>query len=156
MRALVVAALLALSGATAFAQSAPAPKPTRPLTSKFLVQKVVVDNGVETLEDASNVTIGDIVQYSAQHTNISGRRLLKVDFAIPIPFGTTYVEGSAVPEGAVRTRLTKEKEQMLWRVEKLEPQETVELRMRVRIDPDPSLRSAPMGPRKPELRRGQL
>jgi uncharacterized repeat protein (TIGR01451 family) len=124
-----------------------------PLTSRFTAQRVDTDkDGKESLESASNVTVGDTIQYTVQHKNISQRRLLQVDFGIPIPPGTSYIEGSAVPEGAKRVRLDARREQMLWRIEKIEPGDVVTLSLRVRIDPDPTLTPAPQEPRKPQLR----
>jgi uncharacterized repeat protein (TIGR01451 family) len=126
---------------------------TAPLASSMQARKVVADGGREALEEAANVTIGDVIQYTAQHRNVSQRRLLKIDFGIPIPPGTSYVEGSASPEGARRVTLDKRRDQMLWRVEQLDPGEEVTLSLRVKIDPDPLLTPVPDGPRKPELRR---
>ena len=125
-----------------------------PLASHFNAQKVdIAADGKELLESAANVTVGDTIQYSVQHKNVSQRRLLQVDFGIPIPPGTSYVEGSAVPEGPKRVRLDARREQMLWRIEKIEPREVVSLSLRVRIDPDPTLAPVPQEPRKPQLRR---
>ena len=125
-----------------------------PLASRFSAQRVDTDkDGKETLDSASNVTVGDMIQYSVQHKNVSQRRLLQVDFGIPIPPGTSYVEGSAVPEGPKRVKLDAKREQMLWRIEKIEPGDVVTLSLRVRIDPDPMLTPAPQEPRKPQLRR---
>ena len=146
--------------ANAQSQAAKAPRAAAsraapsPLASRFGAQKVETDkDGKETLESASNVTVGDTIQYSVHHKNISQRRLLQVDFGIPIPPGTSYVEGSAVPEGPRRVRLDAKREQMLWRIEKIEPGDEVTLSLRVRIDPDPTLTPLPQEPRKPQLRR---
>jgi len=146
--------------ANAQSQAAKAPRAAAsraapsPLASRFGAQKVETDkDGKETLESASNVTVGDTIQYSVHHKNISQRRLLQVDFGIPIPPGTSYVEGSAVPEGPRRVRLDAKREQMLWRIEKIEPGDEVALSLRVRIDPDPTLTPLPQEPRKPQLRR---
>ncbi|CAN5476870.1 hypothetical protein BH11PSE7_BH11PSE7_00320 [soil metagenome] len=151
-----------LAGAQA-GSTAPAAKPHRaaasraapsPLVTRLSAQKVDTDkDGKETLEPASNVTVGDTIQYSVHHKNISQRRLLQVDFGIPIPPGTSYVEGSAAPEGPRRVRLDAKREQMVWRVEKIEPGDEVTLSLRVRIDPDPTLTPVPQEPRKPQLRR---
>lgn len=149
----------AFAAPSALSQTAPAASPKRaaaasPLASSMQARKVVADaSGRESLEEAANVTIGDVVQYTAQHRNVSQRRLLQIDFGIPIPPGTSYVDGSAVPEGARRVTLDRRRDQMLWRVERLDPGEEVTLSLRVRIDPDPMLTPVPEGPRKPELRR---
>jgi uncharacterized repeat protein (TIGR01451 family) len=144
------------AGVPAWTQTAPAPRaaPAAPLASQFRVEKVVAgrDSG-ESLEEASAATVGDVIQYSATHRNVSSRVLLDVDFGIPIPFGTAYVEGSAQPEGARRVRLDKEREQMVWRVPRMAPGDTASFRLRVRIEPDPMLAPVPAAPRKPEIRR---
>jgi uncharacterized repeat protein (TIGR01451 family) len=128
-------------------------KPTPPIASQMTTSKVVIESGKEVLEPSSAAVIGDTIEYTATHRNVSKRRLLEVDFGIPIPFGTTYVEDSAQPQGARRARLDKERDQMVWRVEKLEPGETVAFRLRVLVSPDPSLVPLPAQPRRPELRR---
>ncbi len=124
-----------------------------PIASRFTAQKVVQGaDGKESLEDAANVSVGDTVQYSVRHRNVSRRRLLNVDFGIPIPAGTSYVDGSASPEGAKRVRTGKQTDQMQWRVGKLEPGDEAVLSLRVKIDPDPMLTPSPVEPRRPEFR----
>ena len=124
-----------------------------PIASQMVARKVVQGaDGKESLEDAANVSVGDTVQYSVRYRNVSKCRLLKIDFGIPIPPGTSYVEGSASPEGAKRIKQAKKPDQMQWRVEKLDPDEEVMLSLRVKIDPDPMLTPSPVEPRRPELR----
>lgn len=160
IKSLCVALLMAVAAAGAAGQPAPQAKAARPsasraaspLASQFRAQKVTVEkDGRESVEDASNVQVGDVVQYSVQHRNVSQRRLLQVDFAIPIPPGTSYLDGSASPEGAKRVKGDKGREQMQWRVEKLEPGDTAAMSLRVKIDPDPTLTPTDAGPRKPEI-----
>ncbi len=125
-----------------------------PLASQFRVLKVVADkDGKESLEDAANASVGDTLQYQVQHRNVSQRRLLQVDFGIPIPPGTSYVEGSATPEGAARVKLDKRRDQMQWRVGKLDPGDTASMSLRVKVDPDPTLTPTPAEPKRPEFRR---
>jgi len=159
-RVLAALFLIALgAGVRAEAPAAPAApsaatqRAPGPLQSRFRAEKLVVSAAGETLEDGSSVSVGDIVQYSAEHKNVSARRLLNVEFAIPVPAGTTYVDGSAQPETAVPVRLAGGTQQVRWRVAAIEPGETVILRLRVRIDPDPLLKPAPARPQRPELRR---
>lgn len=143
--------MLAAALAPAFAQR----KPAAPILSRFESFKVTQQDGREELEPSAGtvVTTGDTVQYVATHRNVSGKRLLEVDFGIPIPPGTAYVEDSAQPPGARRARLDRDREQMVWRVPVIEPGETVSLRLRVRVSPDPTLAPLPAQPRRPELRR---
>lgn len=143
----------AAAAARAPASARPA-RPASPIASVFKVEKVTVDaTGKEELERATSANVGDTVQYSVTHTNRSQRRLLRVDFGIPIPHGTTYVADSADPPEPKRVRLNADRDQMLWRIEQLDPGESVTLRLRVRIDPDPTLVPTPAEPRRPELRR---
>lgn len=144
--------LMLLLPCLAQAQGAAPRAGSSPISSRFTAQKVVRDaDGKESLEDAANVSVGDTVQYSVQHRNVSKRRLLRVDFGIPIPAGTSYVEGSASPEGARRVKKAKGPDQMQWRVEKLDPGDEAVLSLRVKIDPDPMLTPAPVEPRRPEF-----
>lgn len=135
-------------------QASPAPR-AAPLASTFSVGRVVRDAaGVETLEDASAVGIGDVIQYTATHHNRSTRRLLEVDFAIAVPPGTSYIADSAdPPDGRLLEASGKQPRRMVWRVARIEPDATIHLRMRVRVDPDSSLRPLPAAPHKPSLRR---
>ena len=132
------------ASAAAAARAPASARPTRPaspIASVFKVEKVTVDaTGKEELERATSANVGDTVQYSVTHTNRSQRRLLRVDFGIPIPHGTTYVADSADPPEPKR-------------IEQLDPGESVTLRLRVRIDPDPTLVPTPSEPRRPELGR---
>jgi uncharacterized repeat protein (TIGR01451 family) len=135
----------------ALAQSGPA---RAPLQSSFKVQKVTLQaGGVEALEDADSATVGDVIQYSAQHLNVSPRRLLQVDFSIPAPEGTRYIEGSAQPTDGKLAREPGGKQLVRWRVAAIKPGESVALSMRVRVEPDPSLRPAPPARPRPELRK---
>ena len=164
--------LAGLFSVAAIAQPASAPakassaKPAAsPIQTQFKASKVHFSKeGKEELEPASSASPGDVIEYSAVHRNVSQRRLLKVDFAIPIPWGTTLWEGSVHPAngklvaatGAAKSGKDKDRARMVWRVEQLDPGQSVELRLRVSIDPDPTLAPArpvnPFAPRKPELR----
>jgi len=134
--------------------SRPAARAPSPFESRLGAQKVVLDkDGKESLEDAANVSVGDTVQYTVQHRNVSQRSFLNVDFGIPIPPGTSYVEGSATPEGAKRVKLDNKRDQYVWRVEKIAPGDQPSMSLRVKIDPDPMLTPTIPEPRKPEFRR---
>lgn len=155
------AAPLQVIAQTAPSKSTTAKAPS-PLTSQFKAYKVLFGkDGKEELEPASNASPGDLIEYVAQHRNVSRKRLLDVDFAIPIPWGTTLWQGSVQPETG---RLAERKDsaqktigsQITWRVERIEPGERVEFKLRVSIDQDPSLKPAPApnpwASRRPELR----
>jgi uncharacterized repeat protein (TIGR01451 family) len=134
--------------------SRPTTRAPSPFQSGLSAQKVVVDKGgKESLEDAANVNVGDTLLYSMQHRNVSQRTFLQVEFGIPIPPGTSYVEGSATPEGARRVKLDSKRDQYVWRVERIAPGEQASMSLRVKIDPDPSLTPTMPEPRKLEFRR---
>jgi uncharacterized repeat protein (TIGR01451 family) len=149
-----------------------------PIQTQFKAFKVhFLANGQEELESASGVSPGDVVAYVAVHRNASQRRLLNVDFAIPIPWGTTLWEGSVSPESG-QLRMPDQAAQagkangmanakpiepgaklprVVWRVERLEPGQSVQLKLRVSIDPDPTLAPKPspnpFRPTQPQLRK---
>lgn len=140
---------------------------TSPIQTQFKAFKVhFLANGQEELEPASSVSPGDVVEYAASHRNVSQRRLLNVDFAIPIPWGTKLWDGSVQPAdgklvSASKTskdaQANRDRARVVWRVVRLDPGQVVDLKLRVSIDPDPTLapvqRVNPFAPRKPELRR---
>lgn len=141
-------------------------KQTAPIQTQFKADKVhFLANGQEELESASSVSPGDVIEYAAVHRNVSQRRLLNVDFAIPIPWGTTLWQGSVQPAhgrlvlASVNDKDAKHKNQarVVWRVARLDPAQSVSLKLRVSIDPDPTRSPAqpvnPFAPRTPELRR---
>lgn len=143
---------------------------TSPIQTQFKAYKVYyLASGQEELEAASSVSPGDVVEYVAQHRNVSQRRLLDVDFAIPIPWGTTLWQGSVQPgDGAwvmanpdeIRSGKNAQRKtqgKVVWRVKRLDPGQSVQLKLRVSIDRDTTLAPAtpvnPFVPRVPELRR---
>jgi uncharacterized repeat protein (TIGR01451 family) len=154
----------------ASAPSAAVAKPaTSPIQTQFRALKVHFGkDGKEELENATDASPGDVIEYLAVHRNVSQRRLLNIDFAIPIPSGMTLWEGSIQPasgkwfaaqpaSGAAKGKPAAERARVVWRVERLDPGQSVEVKLRVSIDPDPSLAPQqpinPFAPRKPELRR---
>jgi uncharacterized repeat protein (TIGR01451 family) len=154
---------LGIFSAAAIAQTGASKSPIQTQFKAFKVH--FVGQGKEELEPASSVSPGDVVEYVASHRNVSDKRLLNVDFAIPIPWGTTLWEGSVQPsDGKLEparktgqdTQANRDRARVVWRVVRLDPGQAVELKLRVSIDPDPSLAPAqrvnPFAPRKPELR----
>jgi hypothetical protein len=138
-----------------------------PIQTQFKAFKVIfLSAGKEELELASNVSPGDLVEYVAVHRNVSGRRLLNTDFAIPIPYGMTLWQGSVQPASGVLKQPEQsgpesaavkgaDRPRMVWRVEKLDPGQSVQLKLRVSVDPDPSLTPSPnpFRPAQPQLRK---
>jgi uncharacterized repeat protein (TIGR01451 family) len=150
--------------APAQAASAKNANPSTPIQTQFKAYKVYFSkDGKEELESASSVSPGDVVEYVAQHRNVSQRRLLNVDFAIPIPLGMTLWQGSVQPAHGklVNAQGTgaqdKDRAKVVWRVDRLDPGQSVELKLRVSIDPDSTLAPAkpmnPFEPRVPPFRR---
>ena len=163
---------LAAVGLVCAAQAKPASSATptqaaaSPIQTQFKAYKVhFLANGQEGLEPASSVSPGDVVEYAASHRNVSQRRLLNVDFSIPIPWGTTLWEGSVQPadgklvsasKTSKEAQAKRDRARVVWRVVRLDPGQVVDLKLRVSIDLDPTLAPAqrvnPFAPRKPELR----
>ncbi len=150
------------ASAPAKATSAARSKPASPIQTQFKAFKVYfLANGQEELEVASSVSPGDVVEYVAVHRNASQQRLLNVDFAIPIPWGTTLWERSVQPSSgklvqAAKDATPQDRARVVWRVARLDPGQSVDLKLRVSIDPDPTLTPAkpanPFAPRVPQLR----
>ncbi len=157
------AATAAQGAARAKSGAASSAKTVAPIQTQFKAYRVHFMAGAkEELEPASSVSPGDVVEYAATHRNVSQRRLLNVDFAIPVPHGTTLWQGSVKPDhgkflSATVDGASKDQARVVWRVERFDPGQAVELKLRVSIDPDPTLgpvRPAnPFAPRQPELRR---
>ncbi len=131
-------------------------KPAAPIQTQFKAFRVHFGkDGKEELEPASSVSPGDVVEYVALHRNVSARRLLKVDFSIPIPFGTTLWLGSMQPASGVLQTLEaaakdakpdtpgKDRPRVVWRFDQLDPGQSVKFSLRVSIDADASLAPAP-------------
>jgi hypothetical protein len=177
--------LLSTQGSAVFSQTPPSPPSTTataaaprvatsqpsasPIQTQFKAFKVIfLSGGKEELEPASSVSPGDVVEYVAVHRNVSGKRLLNTDFAIPIPHGMSLWQGGVQPtsgkliantkeSGTEKSASSQERARVVWRVDQLNPGQSIEVKLRVSIDPDPSLPPAkavnPFAPRKPDLRR---
>jgi uncharacterized repeat protein (TIGR01451 family) len=63
-------------------------------------EKVGMQDGKEVMSPAKQAAPGDIVQYTAVYKNTDKSPAQKVFATVPIPAGTEYVPGSAVPAGA--------------------------------------------------------
>jgi hypothetical protein len=160
------------STASPTARAATTQASASPIRTQFKAYKVIfLSGGKEELEPASSVSPGDLVEYVALHRNVSQRRLLNTDFAIPIPYGTTLWQGSVQPASGVLTmpdnasQASKDsakskgadRPRVVWRVDKLDPGQSAEFKLRVSIDPDPSLGKTPapnpFRPAQPQLRK---
>jgi uncharacterized repeat protein (TIGR01451 family) len=62
--------------------------------------KVSIQSGKEALSPAKQAAPGDIVQYTATYGNKGKSPAKQVIATLPIPVGTEYVSGTAVPAGA--------------------------------------------------------
>lgn len=155
------------TAASSAARAATSKPSASPIQTQFKAYKVIfLSGGKEELEPASSVSPGDLVEYVAVHRNVSGRRLLNTDFAIPIPYGMSLWQGSVQPASGVLKQPEQsgqesaaakggDRPRMVWRVEKLDPGQSVQLKLRVSVDPDPSLTPAPNPFRavQPQLRK---
>jgi uncharacterized repeat protein (TIGR01451 family) len=63
-------------------------------------EKVSVQDGKEVMSPAKQAAPGDIVQYTAVYKNTDKSPATQVFATVPIPAGTDYVSGTAVPAGA--------------------------------------------------------
>ena len=144
---------LGIFSAAAIAQTGASKSPIQTQFKAFKVH--FLSQGKEQLEAASSVSPGDVVSYVAVHRNVSGKRLLNIDFSIPIPQGTTLWQGSVQPAHGVLQAAAEpsqisgskpsaqDRPRVVWRIERLNPGQSVQLSLRVSIDPDPSLGPAP-------------
>ena len=91
--ATVTACLLAMAGA-ALADSA------SPLRVQLTQARVMVDaKGAETLGGAEHTKPGDLIEYRATYTNAGAASVTHLLATLPIPAGTSWIAGSAVPSG---------------------------------------------------------
>lgn len=73
-----------------------------PLTSEFVVQRVVIDvRGNESLDNAAAVKPGELLQYTATYTNRSRAPLAQFSPTLPIPAGAVIVAAAGQPPGAL-------------------------------------------------------
>jgi len=63
-------------------------------------EKVSMQDGKEVMSPAKQAAPGDIVQYTAVYKNTDKSPVKQVFATVPIPAGTEYVSGTAVPAGA--------------------------------------------------------
>lgn len=63
-------------------------------------EKVSIQNGKESKASAEKAAPGDIVQYTAIYKNKDKSPAKQVLATLPIPVGTEYVSGTAIPAGA--------------------------------------------------------
>jgi uncharacterized repeat protein (TIGR01451 family) len=91
--------LCALSVMTsAFAQSGP-------VQSKLTANQVVEVAGKPVLKPAAQAHPGDVVEYRAVYTNNGATGIGHLLATIPVPAGTTYIAGSAVPAAGAQASL---------------------------------------------------
>jgi len=63
-------------------------------------EKVSMQDGKEVMSPAKQAAPGDIVQYTAVYKNTDKASATQVFATVPVPAGTEYVAGTAVPAGA--------------------------------------------------------
>jgi uncharacterized repeat protein (TIGR01451 family) len=87
--------LLSLLLALALAQGAAAQQPS--VSSSLVAQRVVAAGGTFKLEPADSARPGDVIQYSVTYTNHGANAVQGLVASLPIPAGTSYIAGSALP-----------------------------------------------------------
>jgi uncharacterized repeat protein (TIGR01451 family) len=128
-----------------------------PLSIALSVKKIVRQDGKEQLVDATKAVPGDVLEYRAEYQNTGATALTKVLATLPLPDNTTFIMGSAYPDGVLaskrntrdlfaplRQKITSENNTTVpssdayvalrWAIEKLEPGQTSVFGMRVRVD----------------------
>lgn len=85
--AIAMLAILVLMSSAAFAQ----------LKSQLKSEKVVVTGGKETLVAADNAAPGDVIEYTADYSNSGKTAVSNVKANLPVPKGTVFIAGSAIP-----------------------------------------------------------
>ena len=73
---------------------------TSPLQIKLVRSKVVLENGVETMQSAAVAQPGEILEEVATYTNTSKSALKSVEATLPIPRNTELVMASVNPTNA--------------------------------------------------------
>lgn len=73
---------------------------TNPVTSNLVARRVDTVDGKQVLVPADAVKPGDLVEYATTYRNTSTRSIEKLVANVPVPTGTTFVAGSAVPAAA--------------------------------------------------------
>ena len=76
-----------------------APKNAGPLSIALTVKKIVLQHGKERLVDAKNAVPGDVLEYRAEYKNTGATALSEVLVTLPLPDQTTFIMGSAYPDG---------------------------------------------------------
>ena len=128
--------------------------------SRLTVQKVIVSDSGEELEAVSSVKPGDTVEYRLVYTNERTDQISNLKPVLPIPMGMNYLAETASPslyaaslvyEGGFESaplmrRITLENgenieelvdrsqyKQLQWLISDLDPGETVEISVRMRV-----------------------
>lgn len=137
--------------------------------SRLTVQKVIVSDSGEELEAVSSVKPGDTVEYRLVYTNERTDRISNLKPVLPIPMGMNYLAETASPslyaaslvyEGGFESaplmrKITLENgdeieelvdrsqyKQLQWLVSELDPGESVEISVRMRVaDPNTSIQA---------------
>lgn len=91
-------AALVLTAGVLFSNNAVA-QDSSPVVSDLAVFKVIKDSkGKETFEDTASVKPGDVIEYRLKYTNKQNKAIVNLKPVLPVPEGTSYVDGSASPK----------------------------------------------------------
>jgi uncharacterized repeat protein (TIGR01451 family) len=72
-----------------------------PLKVAMTLKKIVVRDGVETMQSAETVKPGELAEYTVEYRNQSAKAVKGVLGNLPIPVGMTYEGGPATTKGVL-------------------------------------------------------
>lgn len=90
--------LCVLAAGLAFGQAALAQTPA--VTSILSAQRVEMVDGKTVLKPAAQSKPGEVIEYSGTYRNGGATAVDKLQAAVPVPVGTTFIAGSAQPTSA--------------------------------------------------------
>lgn len=70
------------------------------VTSTLTAQRVDMVDGKAVLKPAAQSKPGEIIEYSGTYRNASAAAVDKLQAVVPVPVGTTFIAGSALPASA--------------------------------------------------------
>ncbi len=97
---MLLASACALTGHAQTSTQKPSVKTDTPVEIKLERRKVVLVDGKETMQDATIVKPGDVLQEVATYTNNSSATVSKLEATLPVPANTELLAGSFKPNTA--------------------------------------------------------
>jgi uncharacterized repeat protein (TIGR01451 family) len=78
--------------------------PLQSSMTAYLVEKG--EDGKETLTEVNQVKPGQTIEYALRYSNVSDGDLAEVNIVGPVPAGTNYLAGSALPQDGARPQFS--------------------------------------------------